>query len=136
MSIFSRYRLHHVGVVFPSLEDAERHMETFGLIEDYRGFVEPWHSWCIFTQPEAGGTAIELVVATEGPLTRFNKGVGGVHHFAYAINDFAVAEAWCAANDLALLEPAPIKGAGNFLCNFIHPVATRGIQIELVQELG
>lgn len=136
MSIFSRYRLHHVGVVLPSLEDAALHMETFGLVEDYRGFVEPWHSWCIFTKPADGSTAIELVVAIDGPLLRFNKGVGGVHHFAYQIEDFAEAEAWCAANDLALLEPNAIKGAGNFLCNFIHPVATRGIQIELVQELG
>jgi methylmalonyl-CoA/ethylmalonyl-CoA epimerase len=135
MSIFSRYRLHHVGVVLPSLEDAARHMETFGLVEDYRGFVAPWHSWCIFTKPESG-TAIELVVATDGPLLRFNKGIGGVHHFAYQIEDFAEAERWCAANDLPLLEPQAIKGAGNFLCNFIHPAATRGIQIELVQELG
>jgi methylmalonyl-CoA/ethylmalonyl-CoA epimerase len=135
MSIFSRYSLHHVGVVLPSLEDAARHMETFGLVEDYRGFVAPWHSWCIFTKPETG-TAIELVVATDGPLLRFNNGIGGVHHFAYQIDDFAEAESWCAANDLPLLEPQAIKGAGNFLCNFIHPAATRGIQIELVQELG
>lgn len=119
----------------PSLEDAERHMEMFGLTESYRGYVDAWHCWCIFTQPK-DGAAIELVVADEGPLTRFNKGVGGVHHFAYAIDDFASVEAWCAQNDLRLLEPEPIKGAGNFLCNFIHPIGTRGIQIELVQELA
>lgn len=133
--MFSQYRLHHVGIVIPSLEDAARHMQTFGLTEDYRGYVDQWRCWCIFTKP-AAGCAIELVVADDGPLTRFNKGVGGVHHFAYAIDDFAAAEAWCASQDLMLLEPAPIKGAGNFLCNFIHPVSTRGIQIELVQELG
>lgn len=134
-AMFQNYTLHHVGVVFASLEDAERHMETFGLVEDYRGYVAPWHSWCIFAR-QASGAALELVVADEGPLLKFNKGLGGVHHFAYAIDDFAKAEEWCARNDLPLLEPAPIKGAGNFLCNFIHPVATRGIQIELVQELG
>lgn len=132
--MFENYRLHHVGVVLPSLDDVERHMETFGLAEDYRGYVDPWHCWCIFAKP-ASGTAIELVVADEGPLTKFNKGLGGVHHFAYAIDDFAEAARWCEAQDLRLLEPEPIKGAGNFLCNFIHPVSTRGIQIELVQEL-
>ncbi|WP_299194640.1 VOC family protein [uncultured Erythrobacter sp.] len=135
MSLFSNYTLHHVGIVLPSIEDAERHMESFGLAEDYRGYVAPWQCWCIFTKPETGA-AIELVVADGGPLTKFNKGVGGVHHFAYAIDDFADAQTWCEKNDLQLLEPEPIKGAGNFLCNFIHPVATRGIQIELVQELG
>lgn len=131
--MFSRYKLHHVGIVVPSLEDAEAHMKQFGLVEDYRGYVDPWHCWCIFALPGDGGTAVELVVADEGPLLKFNKGVGGVHHFAYEIEDFAEAAKWCEANDLRLLEPAPIKGAGDFWCNFIHPVSTRGIQIELVQ---
>jgi methylmalonyl-CoA/ethylmalonyl-CoA epimerase len=131
--MFSQYRLHHVGVVFASIADAEAHMLTFGLVEDYRGYVERWHSWCIFSVPGDGGTALELVVADEGPLLRFNKGMGGVHHFAYEIDDFRAAEIWCEENDLRLLEPAPIKGAGDFWCNFIHPMSTRGVQIELVQ---
>lgn len=131
--MFSQYRLHHVGVVFASIEDAEAHMATFGLIEDYRGYVAPWHSWCIFTTPAAGGTAIELVVADEGPLLKFNKGMGGVHHFAYEIDDFAAVARWCEERDLRLLEPEPIKGAGDFWCNFIHPLSTRGVQIEFVQ---
>lgn len=131
--MFSQYRLHHVGIVFPSIEDAEAHMATFGLIEDYRGYVAPWHSWCIFTTPAAGGTAIELVVADEGPLLKFNKGMGGVHHFAYEIDDFAAVTRWCEERDLRLLEPEPIKGAGDFWCNFIHPLSTRGVQIEFVQ---
>ena len=84
-------------------------------------------------RPDAGGTAIELVVADEGPLLKFNKGVGGVHHYAFEIDDFAAAARWCAEKDLRLLEPEPIKGAGDFWCNFIHPVSTRGVQIELVQ---
>lgn len=134
--MFSHYRLHHVGIVLPSLEDAEAHMHTFGLAEHYRGYVERWHCWCIFTAPGDKGTAIELVVADEGPLLKFNKGVGGVHHYAFEIDDFAAAARWCAEQDLRLLEPEPIKGAGDFLCNFIHPVSTRGIQIELVQPLS
>lgn len=131
--MFGKYRLHHVGVVLPSIEDAEAHMATFGLTEDYRGYVDPWHCWCIFTQPGAGGTAVELVVADEGPLLKFNKGIGGVHHYAFEIDDFDAAARWCAEQDLRLLEPEPVKGAGDFWCNFIHPVSTRGIQIELVQ---
>ena len=130
--MFERYRLHHVGVIFPSLEEAEAHMRQFGLQESYRGFVPQWHACCIFTQG-AGETRLELVIPQEGPLTRFNKGMGGVHHYAYEIDDFAAAADWCKANDLSLLEPEPIKGAGDFWCNFIHPLGTRGIQIELVQ---
>lgn len=131
--MFDTYKLHHVGIVLPSLEDAELHMETFGLVEDYRGYVGPWQCWCIFTKPGHDGTAIELVVADGGPLLKFNKGAGGVHHFAYEIDDFAKAQEWCRTRELRLLEPEPIKGAGDFWCNFIHPVSTRGIQIEFVQ---
>jgi methylmalonyl-CoA/ethylmalonyl-CoA epimerase len=130
--MFERYKLHHVGVIYPSIEDAEAFMALMGLEEDYRGYVETWHSWCIFTKAQSGA-AIELVVADSGPLTKFNKGMGGVHHFAYEIEDFAEAESWCTAQGLRLLEPAPIKGAGDFWCNFIHPLGTRGVQIELVQ---
>ncbi len=133
--MFANYRLHHVGIVMPSLEDAERHMKTFSIVEDYRGYVDQWHCWCIFTKTESD-TTLELVVADKGPLLKFNKGVGGVHHFAYSVDDFEQATQWCEQHDLRLLEPEPIKGAGNFLCNFIHPVSTRGIQIELVQELS
>lgn len=131
--MFANYRLHHVGIVLPSLAEAEAHMKTFGLAEDYRGYVEHWHCWCIFMRSDHGAAAVELVVANDGPLLKFNHGIGGVHHFAYEIEDFAAAEAWCAEHDLKLVEPAPIKGAGDFWCNFIHPVSTRGIQIELVQ---
>ena len=133
--MFENYRLHHVGVVLPTIADAEAHMTTFGLVEDYRGYVEQWHCWCVFTVPGAGGAAVELVVADDGPLLKFNRGIGGVHHFAYEIEDFGEAAAWCEGNDLRLLEPEPIKGAGKFLCNFIHPMSTRGIQIELIQPL-
>ena len=131
--LLSRYRLHHTGVVFPSLEDADAFIGQFGMEEDYRGYVPDWQSWCIFTKPEAGGTALELVVADGGPLLRFNKGMGGVHHFAFEVGDFDEVERWCAERDLKLLEPKPIKGAGDFWCNFIHPLSTRGIQIEFVQ---
>lgn len=131
--MFSQYRLHHVGIVLPTLDAAQTHMDTFALREAFRGYVEPWQCWCIFTEPGDGATALELVVADSGPLTKFNGGIGGVHHFAYEVDDMEQASIWCDANDLQLLEPEPIKGAGDFWCNFIHPMSTRGIQIELVQ---
>jgi catechol 2,3-dioxygenase-like lactoylglutathione lyase family enzyme len=130
--MFSAYTLHHVGIILPSIEEAETFMTSMGLVEDYRGFVETWSCWCIFTNSSSGAT-IELVVAEAGPLTRFNKGFGGVHHFAFEIDDFEAVERWCAERDLKLIEPKPVKGAGDFWCNFIHPISTRGIQIEFVQ---
>jgi len=34
---------------------------------------------------------------------------------------------------MKFLEPAPIKGAGPFLCNFLSPMFTRGVLIEFVE---
>ncbi|MHB8528264.1 MAG: VOC family protein [Caulobacteraceae bacterium] len=134
MITFGPYTLHHVGVVVPDDEEARGFMSTMDLVEDYRGYVEPWRCWCIFTRP-ASGAAIEIVVPDGGPLARFNKGAGGVHHFAYQVASMAEVEQWCAAKGLRMLEPAPIKGAGNFLCNFLSPLSTRGVMIEFVQPL-
>ncbi len=132
MQTFGPYTLHHVGIVMPDFEEAEAFMSTMDLTEDYRGYVEPWQCWCIFTVP-AAGAAIELVVPTGGPLTRFNKGFGGVHHFAYQVDSMDAVAAWCASKELEMLEEKPIKGAGDFLCNFLNPMSTRGVQIEFVQ---
>jgi methylmalonyl-CoA/ethylmalonyl-CoA epimerase len=134
MQIFRNYVLHHVGVIFPTLPDAQDFMTLMALEEDYRGRVELWDCLCIFTKP-ASGAAIELVVPDSGPLKRFNKGAGGVHHYAYQVADIEVASNDCEAHGMSMLLPEAIKGAGNFLCNFINPMSLRGVQIELVQPI-
>lgn len=134
MQIFGRYVLHHVGIVFSGLTDAEEFIALMGLEEDYRGRVEQWDCLCIFTRP-ASGAAIELVIPESGALRRFNKGAGGVHHYAYEVADIERASRDCESSGMSMLLPAPIKGAGDFLCNFITPMSLRGIQVELVQPL-
>ena len=130
--MFEQYRLHHVGVVLPDMAEVDAFMDTMGLVESYRGFVEPWSCWCIFTTP-AAGAAIELVVPDGGPLAKFNKGAGGVHHFAYEVEDIAAVTAWAEGKGMRMIEPVAIKGAGDFWCNFLSPASTRGINVEFVQ---
>lgn len=134
MGVFGNYALHHVGIVFPGLADADEFLALMGLEEDYRGRVEQWDCLCIFTRP-ASGAAIELVIPESGPLKRFNKGAGGVHHYAYRVADIEQACRDCESRGMSMLLPAPIKGAGEFLCNFIDPMSLRGIQVELVQPI-
>jgi methylmalonyl-CoA/ethylmalonyl-CoA epimerase len=135
MNSFGPYLLHHVGVVLPDMDEAESFMAMMDLEEDYRGFVEIWQAWCIFTKP-ASGAAIELVIPEGGPLARFNKGLGGVHHFAYQVESLEEVARWCDLKGLKLLESAPVKGAGDFMCNFLSPVSTRGVQIEFVEPIA
>ena len=134
MQTFGNYVLHHVGIIFPALLDAEDFIALMKLEEAYRGRVEQWDCLCIFTKP-ASGAAIELVIPESGALKRFNKGAGGVHHYAYEVADIELASRDCESRGMNMLLPAPIKGAGDLLCNFIAPMSLRGIQVELVQPL-
>lgn len=127
--------LHHVGIVQPSLEDALQMMALLGLQEDYRGFVPQFSALCVFTKREVG-SPIEFVIPDGGPLERFNKGAGGLHHIALEVPDLDALARDLAAQDMRLLEPEHVKGAGPFLCNFLSPVYTRGVTIEYVQLLG
>ena len=124
--------LHHVGIVLPSEEDVQTLMAVLGLEEDYRGYVPQWFALCIFAKADKG-SLIEFVVPNGGPLERFNKGAGGVHHVAFETPDIAATMRAYEAKGLKFLEKEAIKGAGPFLCNFVSPVSTRGVMIELVQ---
>jgi methylmalonyl-CoA/ethylmalonyl-CoA epimerase len=127
--------LHHVGIVQPSEEDAQTLMALLGLEEDYRGYVEQWSALCIFTRREVG-SPIEFVVPNGGPLASFNKGAGGLHHIALQVPDLDAVARDLAAQDMKFIEAQHVKGAGNFLCNFLSPIYTRGLTVEYVQMLG
>ncbi len=124
--------LHHVGIVQPSERAAAGLMSLLGLEEDYRGYVPSWSALCIFTKREVG-SAIEFVIPDGGPLTKFNGGIGGLHHIALEVPDLKRLARRFEDEGMKLLEPEPVKGAGDFLCNFLSPTYTRGLTVEFVQ---
>ena len=126
--------LHHVGIVQPTEDDAQAMMDLLGLEEDFRGFVPHWSALCIFTKA-AGRSPMEFVIPDGGPLAKFNGGFGGLHHVALEVPDLRALAAKFLEQDIRLIEPEPVKGAGNFLCNFLSPVYTRGLTVEFVQVL-
>jgi catechol 2,3-dioxygenase-like lactoylglutathione lyase family enzyme len=126
--------LHHVGIVQPSEEQAMALMALLGLEEDFRGYVEKWSALCIFTKA-ATGSPIEFVVPDGGPLASFNKGAGGLHHIALEVPSLDELAQALQAEGLRLLETEHVKGAGEFLCNFLSPAYTRGITVEFVEVL-
>lgn len=131
----TRPPLHHVGIVFPDEDSATRMMELLGLEEDYRGFVEKWSALCIFTRPN-GATPIEFVIPNGGPLAKFNKGAGGLHHVALLVPDLEALKQQLLARGIKLLEEEHVKGAGNFICNFLSPAYTRGVIVEFIQNIA
>jgi len=75
----------------------------------------------------------EFVIPDGGPLRKFNKGMGGMHHLAYIVDSLDTKAAELAAEGKKMLEPEHVQGAGRFLCNFLSPVYTRGLTIEYIQ---
>ena len=84
-------RMHHVGVVLPTVEQAERLIKLFGLEVDYRGYVKSYHADLIFTKYGPRESPIEFIIPHEGVLTRFNGGKGGIAHIAFEVEDVEAA---------------------------------------------
>jgi methylmalonyl-CoA/ethylmalonyl-CoA epimerase len=127
--------LHHVGIVQPREEDAINLMALLGLKEDYRGYVETWRALCIFTKPE-GATPIEFVVPDGGPLAKFNKGFGGLHHIALTVKSLDTARERIEKEGMKLLNDVHVRGAGTFFCNFLSPIFTRSILVEFIELIA
>ena len=126
-------RLHHVGIVVPTEKQALQLMDLLGLEEAYRGFVDQYEALCIFTHGN-GGSPLELVVPSGGVLQRFNRGIGGLHHVAFAVESLENLAKELSARGMSLLESQPVRGAGGFLCNFLAPIYTKGVTVEDVEE--
>ena len=124
--------MHHVGIIQPSEEEAIALMALLGLKEDYRGYVETWRALCIFTKTE-GATPIEFVIPNGGPLAKFNKGLGGLHHIALTVKSLDAVRERVEQQDMKLLNEEHVKGAGPFFCNFLSPIFTRSILVEFIE---
>lgn len=127
--------LHHVGIVQPTENAAMTLMSLLGLEEDYRGFVATWSALCIFTK-KLGAAPIEFVVPDGGALEGFNRGLGGLHHVAFEVESLEEISRRLAGAKMKLLEPERVKGAGEFWCNFLSPVYTRGLTVEFVEPFS
>lgn len=70
-----------------------------------------------------------------GPIAKFlEKKGGGLHHIAIAVEDINAAIDRMRSFKVEMVDKKPSKGAHNTLVAFVHPRATGGILVELVQE--
>ena len=129
-------RMHHVGVVLPTVEQAERLIQLFGLKVDYRGYVKSYHADLIFTQYGPNESPIEFIIPHEGVLTKFNNGKGGIAHIAFEVEDVEAASRGLEEQGLEMLEKAPVEGTSDIIVNFLRPRYSEGILFELVQTVG
>ena len=128
--------LHHIAVAVRGLADARRfYAETLGLDLGEAEYVADQGVNVVVAQ--AGGTRIELVEPADedSPVARFlDKRGPGLHHLAWKVDSIEEALQKLRARNVRLIDEAPRPGSHNTTIAFVHPSATGGVLMELVQD--
>ena len=84
-----------------------------------------------------GEPRVELLEPTgpDTPVARFLEKRGpGIHHVAVRVADIRAALARLKSQGARLIDEEPRVGAGGCLVAFVHPAASGGVLLELVQH--
>ena len=127
----------HIGLAVTDIAEAVTLYQTqFGVQE-----------WEIIELPERHmrvaittiGTSMVELIAPTAPEAAFAKYLAekgpGMHHIAYRVADITAALATLKAQGLRLVDEVPRPGLHGTLVAFVHPKATLGTLIELVQHV-
>lgn len=129
-------RMDHVGVV---VHDIDATLKTYC---DQLGFrllerVEIPEQKVVAAFLDAGNSTIELIspTDTESGTARFlaNRGEG-THHVCYEVDDIQAALVELRDLGVRLIDEAPRQGVHGLVA-FIHPKATNGLMIEVLQKM-
>ena len=129
------FKLDHVGVAVPSIEDALEIYEALGLAEQKREIVAGQQVTVAFLP--VGESRIELLEPTspDSPVAKFlQKRGAGIHHLCFAVDDIEAALADLAQRGFRLIHQTPVPGADGKRVAFLHPEAGGGVLIELSEK--
>ncbi len=129
-------RIHHVGVVVPSLEQGLAFWrDKLGLKFKKSATIEDQGVRAALL--DAGGSEIELLEPTnpENAVGRFlaRRG-GGLHHVCFESDNVEADLDAARAKGIQLIDQKPRKGLAGMIC-VLHPKATRGVLVEYAQPI-
>ena len=80
---------------------------------------------------------LEDLASGEGPIGKFiDKKGGGIHHIALQVDDVKKAIDELLAQGVQMVDQEPRRGAHQTKVAFVHPKATGGLLVELVEEVA
>lgn len=132
-------RIDHVAVCVDDLDAAcAKYKEVLGLEPAVRESVASQKTEAVLlARPggEADETAIELIAprGNEGLEKFLAKRGPGLHHVAVEVEGIETALATLKALGVPLVDETPRKGARGHKVAFLHPKATGGVLVELVE---
>jgi methylmalonyl-CoA/ethylmalonyl-CoA epimerase len=125
----------HIGIAVRSLAQAGKFYEDLGIpLAGEEDVAEQKVRVAFFPM---GESRVELLESTdpEGPIGKFVERKGpGLHHIALRVRDLEATLENLAARGYDLIDKVPRAGAGNHRIAFVHPRATGGVLMELVEE--
>jgi methylmalonyl-CoA/ethylmalonyl-CoA epimerase len=129
-------KIDHVAICVPDIDEAILRWGTLlGIVPGSRELVESQNTEAVLFP--MGETSLELVTPRgNASLARFLEKRGpGLHHVAVVVENIEEALAFLEALGVRLVEPSPRTGARGHKVAFVHPSATGGVLIELVEPV-
>ncbi len=128
-------RLDHVGIVVQSLDASlKTYCDGLGFTLLHRIEIPEQKVEAAFL--DTGNSTIELIAPTdeESGTARFLQKRGeGTHHVCYEVDDIVDALAKLKAQGVDCIDEMPRRGVHGLVA-FVHPKATHGMMIELLQK--
>jgi methylmalonyl-CoA/ethylmalonyl-CoA epimerase len=130
-------KIDHVAVCVADLDvAAAKYKEVFGLLAEQREIVESQKTEAVLLP--IGESNIELITprGNEGLAKFLGKRGPGLHHIAVEVEGIEQALLFLKGLGVRLIDESPRKGARGHKVAFIHPEATGGVLVELVEPSG
>ncbi len=130
-------KINHLGIATKGIDEALKFWEESLGLENVHTEVVEDQKVRVAMLP-IGESRVELLEPTseDSPISKFlEKRGGGIHHVAVEVDDIEAALAKLKANGARLIDESPRVGAEGCLVAFVHPAASGGVLLELVQEM-
>jgi methylmalonyl-CoA epimerase len=127
--------LDHVCIAVRDIEDTLRFFQAvFGIGSNEIVDIEDQRVRAVLV--EVGGSRLEFIQPTDpdGAVARFLERKGeGMHHICFAVENLKGKLKMLQSEGVELIDEEPRSGLSGMIA-FIHPRATRGVLIELVDQ--
>ena len=135
MSICTARHINHVCIAVKDIDETVRfYRDVFGAAESE--VVDIVDQAVRATLIRVGGSQLEFIEPTDsnGSVAKFIDRRGeGVHHICFEVEDLAGTLKRLDEQGIAVIDREPREGLSGTI-GFIHPKATRGVLIELVDQ--
>jgi methylmalonyl-CoA epimerase len=128
-------KINHLGIATKGIDEALKFWsDALGLENIHTEVVED-QKVRVAMLP-IGESRVELLEPTsdDSPISKFlEKRGGGIHHIAVEVDDIEASLAKLKSQGMRLIDEKPRIGAEGCLVAFVHPAASGGVLLELVQ---